>query len=156
MVLFGLFHQHLAHLCLVAHFQFSNRFKRGSTVRTFVEMSDFAQFLRKTYQDQSDNDSQQNQFVVIPVLYFGFASCHKFLIFTRSLRTRVGNALVLMALVSASVPWALKFSAPKSQCWHWKLALVLQKFWKGTGQWFSVLSVPNGDFLDKIANFSKN
>ena len=57
---------------------------------------------------------------------------------------------------SASVPRALKFSAPKSQCWHWKLALVLQKFWKGTGQWFSVPSVPNGDFLDKIAIFSKN
>ena len=50
-------------------------------------MSDFARFLRKTYPDQSDNDSQQNQFVVIPVLYFVFASCHKFLILTRSLRT---------------------------------------------------------------------
>ena len=87
MVFFGLFHQHLAHLCPVAHFQLRNRFKRGSTLKVLVGMSDFARFLRKTYPDQSDNDSQQNQFVVIPVLYFVFASCHKFLIFTRSLRT---------------------------------------------------------------------
>ena len=64
---------------------------------------------------------------------------------------RVGNALVLKTLVSALVP-----QCPKSQCRHWKKALVLRKFWNGTGQWFSVPSVPNDDFLYKITIFWKN
>ena len=56
---------------------------------------------------------------------------------------------------SALVPQALKHWGTESQCWHWKLALVLRKFSKGTGQWFSVPSVPNGDFLDKMVIFHK-